>query len=149
VVERVNPVGLLGMVLALEGISVRVASEAAVNLERNLGLPRRAFSYLSSHGSLDVSHMEFYATLVSRPDTQRDRDCVIQCARRFFTLYGNVFEERPLSLNEHALATALWASIYLAIWHRLRRAPAHTTVRFAVSRVSCACARVDSAHGGA
>ncbi len=104
VVERVNPVGLLGMVLALEGTSVRVASEAAVNLERNLSLPGRAFSYLSSHGTLDVSHMEFYATLVNRLDTQHDRDCVIHCAKRFFTLYGNVFEELPLSLNEHALA---------------------------------------------
>ena len=55
-VDRGNPIGFLGMVLVLEGTSVHIASEAAKKLQRNLGLPATAFSYLSSHGSLDISH---------------------------------------------------------------------------------------------
>ena len=103
-IDRGNPVGFLGMVLVLEGTSVRVATEAAANLKRNLGLPAQAFSYLSSHGSLDVSHMDFYRDLVNRLDDPRDQDCVIHCAKRFYGLYGDVFRTLPLALNAAAHA---------------------------------------------
>jgi hypothetical protein len=83
----------------LEGTSVRVATEAAQNLQARLGLPKRAFSYLSSHGSLDVSHMDFYRNLVNRLESAGDRDAVIHCAKRFYRLYGDVFRELPLTLN--------------------------------------------------
>ena len=102
VIDRCNPVGFLGMVLVLEGTSVRVATDAAQNLQRNLGLPTQAFSYLSSHGSLDVSHMDFYRNLVNRLDDKADQDWVIHCAKRFFQLYGDVFSALPLTLNEVA-----------------------------------------------
>ncbi|MCG6965584.1 MAG: iron-containing redox enzyme family protein [Chromatiaceae bacterium] len=101
-IDRGNPVGFLGMVLVLEGTSVRVASEAAGNLQRQLGLPAQAFSYLSSHGSLDVSHMDFYRGLVNRLEYPADRDDVIHCARQFYRLYGEVFRALPLSLNAAA-----------------------------------------------
>jgi pyrroloquinoline quinone (PQQ) biosynthesis protein C len=102
VIDRRNPVGFLGMVFVLEGTSVRVATDAAQNLQRNLGLPTQAFSYLSSHGSLDVSHMDFYRNLVNRLDDKADQDWVIHCAKRFFQLYGDVFRALPLTLNEVA-----------------------------------------------
>jgi len=101
-VERDNPAGLLGMVLVLEGTSVRVASEAAAATRQNLGLPREAFSYLTSHGSLDQSHMEFYAGLVNRLDDETDRGCVIRAAKRFYRLYGDIFRALPLTLNHAA-----------------------------------------------
>ena len=104
VVDRGNPVGFLGMVLVLEGTSVRVASEAAEHLRSNLGLPAKAFSYLTSHGSLDVSHMDFYRNLVNRLQDAKDRDAVVHCARRFFRLYGDIFRSLPLTLNEAAAA---------------------------------------------
>lgn len=100
VIDRQNPVGFLGMVLVLEGTSVRVATEAAENLKRNLGLPPQAFSYLTSHGSLDLSHMEFYKTLVNRMDDRKDQDWVVHCANRFYRLYGDVFRGLPLTLND-------------------------------------------------
>ena len=103
-VDRGNPVGFLGMVLVLEGTSVRVASEAAANLQQNLGLPASAFTYLTSHGSLDLSHMEFYRKLVNRLQDTADQACVIHCARRFYRLYGDVFRALPLSLNAEASA---------------------------------------------
>jgi pyrroloquinoline quinone (PQQ) biosynthesis protein C len=103
-VDRGNPVGFLGMVLVLEGTSVRVATAAAGNLQQNLGLPSSAFSYLTSHGSLDLSHMDFYQKLVNRLDDPADQECVIHCAKRFYRLYGDVFRALPLSLNAKANA---------------------------------------------
>jgi pyrroloquinoline quinone (PQQ) biosynthesis protein C len=103
-VDRGNPVGFLGMILVLEGTSVRVATEAAANLQRYLGLPAQAFSYLTSHGSLDLSHMDFYRNLVNRIDDPVDQAAVIHCAQRFYRLYGAVFSDLPLSLNAAACA---------------------------------------------
>ncbi len=103
-IDRGNPVGFLGMVLVLEGTSIRVATDAAAALQGNLGLPSKAFSYLTSHGSLDLSHMDFYKNLVNRLDDEADRQAVIHCAKRFFRLYGDVFRALPLTLNAAAAA---------------------------------------------
>jgi pyrroloquinoline quinone (PQQ) biosynthesis protein C len=98
IVQRRNPVGFLGMVLVLEGTSIRLATEAATNIKRSLDLPDNAFTYLTSHGSLDVSHMEFYAGLVNRLDSEEDRDFIIHTAKRFYRLYGNIFRALPLEM---------------------------------------------------
>jgi len=90
-IARVNPVGFLGMVLVLEGTSTAVASKAARALQRSLGLPSGAFTYLSSHGELDIAHTRFFESLVNRLDDMDDRATVIHCARVFYHLYGNVF----------------------------------------------------------
>ena len=92
-IARGNPVGFLGMVLVLEGTSTAVASQAADALGAALALPRQAFTYLASHGALDVGHMDFYATLVNRLDDAGDRAAVIHTAKRFYRLYGDVFRE--------------------------------------------------------
>jgi pyrroloquinoline quinone (PQQ) biosynthesis protein C len=92
-VARGNPVGFLGMVLVLEGTSTAVATQAASALGAGLGLPLQAFTYLSSHGALDVGHMDFYAKLVDRLDDEGDRAAVIDSAKRFYRLYGDVFRE--------------------------------------------------------
>ena len=91
VIARVNPVGFLGMVLVLEGTSIAVASGAAQALQRSLGLPPTAFTYLSSHGELDISHTRLFASLVDRLDDADDRALLIRCARVFYRLYGDVF----------------------------------------------------------
>jgi len=98
-VERGNPVGFLGMVLVLEGTSVHIATQAAENLRHNLKLPTAAFSYLNSHGALDVSHMDFYQRLVNRLQDSTDQERVVHCAKRFYRLYGDIFRSLPLSLN--------------------------------------------------
>jgi acyl-CoA synthetase (AMP-forming)/AMP-acid ligase II/pyrroloquinoline quinone (PQQ) biosynthesis protein C len=90
-ITRGNPAGFLGMVLVLEGTSVQVATQAAEALGRSLGLPQSAFSYLTSHGSLDQGHVRFYETLVNRLDDPADRAAVIHGARVFYKLYGDVF----------------------------------------------------------
>lgn len=98
-VERGNPVGFLGMVLVLEGTSVHIAAEAANKLRHNLNLPAAAFSYLTSHGALDISHMDFYQSLVNRLQDPADQASVIHCAKRFYRLYGDIFRSLPLLLN--------------------------------------------------
>lgn len=91
VIARVNPVGFLGMVLVLEGTSTAVASRAADALQKSLRLPDAAFSYLRSHGALDVQHVQFYEALVNRIDEPQDRATLVHCAKMFYRLYGDVF----------------------------------------------------------
>lgn len=92
-IARVNPVGFFGMVLVLEGTSVEVATRAGGALRQSLGLGSDAFTYLTSHGSLDVGHTDFYATLVNRIADPADRACLISAARMFYKLYGDIFRE--------------------------------------------------------
>jgi len=94
-VLRRDPVGLFGMVHVLEGTSVRGASRAARALQERLGLPTEAFTYLTSHGALDVDHVAFFAGLMDRLDDPRDQRAVLRCARATFTLYGDVFGALP------------------------------------------------------
>jgi pyrroloquinoline quinone (PQQ) biosynthesis protein C len=89
-VLRRNPVGFFGMVYVLEGTSVSLASRVADAVQQSLGLPRKAFSYLNSHGALDVEHIGHFESLVNRLDNDVDRNCVEHCAKTFFRLYGNV-----------------------------------------------------------
>lgn len=91
VIARVSPVGFLGMVLVLEGTSTAVASRAAQALAASLELPRDAFTYLSSHGALDLEHTRFFAALVDRLDDPADRALLIHSARVFYRLYADVF----------------------------------------------------------
>lgn len=90
-IHRGNPVGFLGMVLVLEGTSVQVATQAAHALKKNLGLPDKAFTYLTSHGALDIEHTRFFASLVDRIGDPADREAVIHGARVFYRLYGDIF----------------------------------------------------------
>lgn len=103
-IARGNPVGFFGMVLALEGTSVALATRAATSIEVALDLPRNAFTYLLSHGDLDVEHAGFFEGLMNRLDDPDDQAAVIHAARRFYRLYGDVF--RGLHVPAQALRQA-------------------------------------------
>lgn len=103
-IARGNPVGFFGMVLVLEGTSVALATRAAQAIESTLGLPRNAFSYLLSHGDLDISHIGFFEGLMDRLDDPADQAAVIHAARRFYVLYGDIF--RTLRASGARLAEA-------------------------------------------
>jgi len=98
VITRRDPIGFLGMVHVLEGTSVLAASQAADALRVSLGLPEQAFRYLSSHGALDLDHVDFFADLLETLDPT-EVDLVIRSAGVFFTLYGDVL--RSLSPHDH------------------------------------------------
>lgn len=90
-IRRGNPVGFLGMVFVLEGTSAALATLAAGAIQRALDLPKNALRYLSSHGALDLEHVNFYRDLVNRIDDEDDRRALIHAANRFYELYGAIF----------------------------------------------------------
>lgn len=94
-VDRHNPVGFFGMVHVLEGTSTALATQAADTIRATLGLPQEAFSYLTSHGSLDLGHVDFFKGLVNRLDDEGDREAVVHCARMIYRLYGDIFRSLP------------------------------------------------------
>lgn len=96
-IMRINPVAFFGMVLVLEGTSVAMASNAAHKLQENLNLPDSAFSYLSSHGSLDIEHMGFYESLMNKISDKDDQEAIIHAANMFYKLYGDIFRAIELT----------------------------------------------------
>jgi len=94
-VDRGNPVGFFGMVHVLEGTSTALATHAADTMRSALALPPEAFTYLSSHGSLDLDHVAFFEGLMNRLDDAGDKQAVIHMARMMYGLYGNVFRTLP------------------------------------------------------
>ncbi|PKO42925.1 MAG: biliverdin-producing heme oxygenase [Betaproteobacteria bacterium HGW-Betaproteobacteria-22] len=90
-IYRVNPVGFFGMVLVLEGTSTAVATQAGETLMQSLKLPKKAFSYLLSHGSLDISHVSFFESLMNQVTDVHDQTAIIHSAKVFYRLYGDIF----------------------------------------------------------
>ncbi len=99
-VLRRNPVGFLGMVYVLEGTSVQLASRVADAVQKSLGLPPQACTYLRSHGELDQEHLGHFEQLVNRLESDADRTAVLESAKVFFRLYGNVL--RNIGVEEAA-----------------------------------------------
>ncbi|MFC0710347.1 TenA family transcriptional regulator [Azorhizophilus paspali] len=97
-INRGNPVGFFGMVQVLEGTSVVVASRAVTALQASLKLPPQAFSYLTSHGSLDLEHIELFKGLMNRLEEGEDQAAVIHTAKVVYRLYGDMFRSLSLSV---------------------------------------------------
>ena len=91
VIDRVDPIGFFGMVHVLEGTSVTVADEAASCIAGSTGLPKSAFSYLTSHGALDVEHVKFFEDLMNKIESPEQQNRIIHCARNFYHLYAGVY----------------------------------------------------------
>jgi pyrroloquinoline quinone (PQQ) biosynthesis protein C len=96
ITTRGNPLGFFGMVYVLEGTSVALALEAADAIQKPLALPDQAFSYLRSHGQLDQEHTAHFAMLMDRIDEPQDQQAIVQAAREFFQLYGDIFRSLPM-----------------------------------------------------
>jgi len=90
-INRVNPLGFFGMVHVLEGTSINLADQAADAVGQALGLPKKAFTYLYSHGALDQEHVMFFESLMNRIDEPSDQEQIIHSCRIFYRLYGDVF----------------------------------------------------------
>jgi pyrroloquinoline quinone (PQQ) biosynthesis protein C len=98
-IHRLNPVGFFGMVLVLEGTSIALATQAASKIQQTLNLPDPAFSYLTSHGSLDISHMQTFELLMNQLDQTDDQQAVIYTAKIMYGLYGQIFKNLPHSTS--------------------------------------------------
>lgn len=94
-IQRGNPLGFFGMVHVLEGTSIAIADRAADAIAEATGLPRKAFTYLRSHGGLDVEHVKFFKGLMDRITDPAEQDVILHAASVFFRLYGDIFRSLP------------------------------------------------------
>ena len=102
VVRTGNPAGFFGMVFVLEGTSIAMASNGAAAVQRRLGLPKTAFRYLYSHGSLDQNHMKFFECLMNRIEDPDDQAAIIAMAKDMFRLFGGLFAAIELEGSRNA-----------------------------------------------
>jgi long-chain acyl-CoA synthetase len=99
-INRINPLGFFGMVHVLEGTSIAIADSAANSIQRSLNLPINAFSYLVSHGALDIEHVKFFENIMNEITDPDEQQQIIHSAKVFYQLYGDIFR----SINEnHAI----------------------------------------------
>lgn len=110
-IMRRNPLGFFGMVHVLEGTSVALALSAADQIQKPLGLPDSAFSYLRSHGTLDQEHTAHFALLMDRIEDPQDQDDIVHAANAFFRLYADVFRGLPLPEAPGSSSGAVRASV--------------------------------------
>ncbi|MCP4980914.1 MAG: iron-containing redox enzyme family protein [Gammaproteobacteria bacterium] len=96
-VARDNPVALFGMVYALEKTSSTIATYAAGQIVSALDLKAEAMTYMVSHGSLDVEHMQDFEKLMNRLDDAEDKAAVLHAVAVFYELYTQIFLALPLS----------------------------------------------------
>lgn len=93
-INRKNPVGFFGMVFMLENTSTQIATKGAQALKSS-GLPKDAFSYLISHGELDISHMKFFEKTMDKITDAEDKAAIIEVAQNTFLLFADVFRSIP------------------------------------------------------
>ena len=98
-VMRGNPVGLFGMVYALEKTSATIATYAAGQIASALELGPNAMTYMVSHGSLDIEHMQDFEKLMNRLEDESDKQAVRHAVTVFYDLYRKIFASLPLSEN--------------------------------------------------
>ena len=103
-INRTNPLGFFGMVHVLEGTSIAVADNAASAIQSALGLPASAFSYLRSHGSIDIEHVKFFEQLMNKIEDKDTQDIIVNSAKKFYRLYADIFRNlgKDITLKEAA-----------------------------------------------
>jgi pyrroloquinoline quinone (PQQ) biosynthesis protein C len=107
-VNRVSPLMFFGMVHVLEGTSIALADNAAEVIKGKLQLPQNAFSYLRSHGALDIEHVKFFENLMDKITDKDEQDIIVESAKRFYVLYANIFRslDNPEKLVGEEIAHA-------------------------------------------
>lgn len=98
-IQRGNPAAFFGMVQVLEGTSIELATPLGEAIQKQLGLPDKAFSYLYSHGALDQEHFEFFRNLMNEITDEDDQQAIIEAARMVYRLYGDMLHSIPLPAN--------------------------------------------------
>jgi len=97
-IARNNPVSLFGMVYALEKTSSTIATYAAGQIAGTLELTPGAMSYMVSHGSLDVEHMQDFERLMNRLEDDDDKAAVLHSVSVFYVLYTRIFASLPITV---------------------------------------------------
>jgi pyrroloquinoline quinone (PQQ) biosynthesis protein C len=92
-IEWISPYAMLGSVHVLEGMSTVLADKAAAAIQRSLALSGdKGFTYLRSHGALDIAHVAFFQKLADALP-QSAHAVVIETSQIIYRLYGDIFRE--------------------------------------------------------
>ncbi|MFT7288183.1 MAG: pyrroloquinoline quinone (PQQ) biosynthesis protein C [Halieaceae bacterium] len=105
-IARINPMGVFGMVLVLEGTSSSLAPAVAQIVQKQLALPDAAMTYLTTHGELDQDHIAHFERVMNKLTDPADQQAVVHVANRIYRLYGDVYRSIPSEAAGFTLATA-------------------------------------------
>lgn len=105
-IQRQNPMAFFGMVMVLEGTSIKLATAMGKLVQQRLALPDAAFSYLYSHGALDQDHFAFFRDLMNRVTDPADQEAIVHSANVVYRLYGDMLRAIPLTSEGQADAAA-------------------------------------------
>ncbi|WP_371195081.1 TenA family transcriptional regulator [Glaciecola sp. SC05] len=94
-INRKNPLSFFGMVHVLEGTSIALADHAADSILSATGVPKSAFSYLRSHGAIDIEHVKFFEQLMNKITDPVQQQVIIDSANKFYRLYADIFRSIP------------------------------------------------------
>lgn len=98
-IEHVSPYAMLGSVHVLEGMSTMLADRAAASIASSLAVSGdQGFSYLKSHGALDIEHVAFFKSLVNEIRDAQAQKVIIDTSRIIYGLYGNIFRELAVTV---------------------------------------------------
>ena len=99
-IEHVSPYAFLGMVHVLEGMSVALADVAAKSIASSFGdNPPNAFTYLTSHGGLDIEHVAFFKNTVNAINDAHKEHLIIDAAKDFYRAFGDIFRDLEKGLS--------------------------------------------------
>ena len=90
-VNRINPLGILGMHHVLEGAVLSLAHRSADNIGNTSLVPKDALTYLYTHGSLLQDNADVFIGVMNRIDRSEDRNRIIRSAQIFYKLYADIF----------------------------------------------------------
>jgi pyrroloquinoline quinone (PQQ) biosynthesis protein C len=78
-----RPLGLIGVAYFLEGISEQLGTKTAENMKKHSTIPgvEKALSFVESHGSADVGHMEEGRATLRKITDARDKAAILLCAQ--------------------------------------------------------------------
>ena len=89
--NRINPLGILGMHHVLEGAVLSLAHRSADNIGNTSLVPKDALTYLYTHGSLLQDNADVFIGVMNRIDRSEDRNQIIRSAQIFYKLYADIF----------------------------------------------------------
>jgi long-chain acyl-CoA synthetase len=93
-IQWISPYALLGSVHVLEGMSTMLADKAADAIQKTIGDTKKdGFSYLRSHGALDIEHVAFFKELVNKITDPAVQNLIVDTSRIIYRLYGDIFRE--------------------------------------------------------
>ncbi|QIR07695.1 TenA family transcriptional regulator [Salinivibrio costicola] len=103
-IDRNNPMALFGMVWVLEGTSVSIGGSMAALIQQTLSLPDTAMRYLTSHSTLDVEHIGYFADLMNKVTDPADQQAIIDSANRVYALYESMLRALPMTTTQTQVA---------------------------------------------